>query len=399
MRVRPRPGRLIAALIALLMLGGILTEAFAAKSKRSTRRPARRKLAVPKGPTFQSALVIDAETGQILFQKDPHAPRAPASLAKMMLELVALEAIRAGEISLYDPVVVPAEVKKIRGTRVRLKVGETVTVRDLLAATAIASANDAATALAIHLDGSTEACVERMNRRARELGMLETRYENVHGLDRSGEPGNITTAWDLAILARHMLALPEVLEISSTIETTIREQNQRIHTTNRLVGRFPGADGLKTGYTSRAGYCLVTTAERGDLRLISVLLGARSNSRRFSESADLLTKAFTDWKKVQVLAKGDDLGEDLAVRQGTADSVRLVAGSDLHLLVPSSRMAEIRVAVDAPSSTRAPVAEGWTLGRVQVMLGDSVAAECSAIAGKTVRRASVLGGLIDLFQP
>lgn len=398
MRFRPATGRFLVSLIALLMLCGIVTEAYGAKRKRPVRRPAKRKMVVPKGPSFQSALIIDAESGRILFQKDPHASRAPASLAKMMLELVTLEAIRAGEISLYDPVVVPEDVKKIRGTRVRLKVGETVTVRDLLAATAIASANDAATVLAIHLDGSTEACVERMNRRARELGMLETRYANVHGLDRSGEPGNITTAWDLAILARHMLTLPEVLEISSTIETTIREQNQRIHTTNRLVGRFPGADGLKTGYTSRAGYCLVTTAEREGMRLISVLLGARSNSRRFSESAELLTKAFTDWKRVQILAKGDDLGEDLAVREGTADSVRLIAGSDLHVIVPSRYAGEIRVAVNAPASTRAPITEGWTLGRVQVMLGDSVAAECAAIADKTVRRAGVLDGFLDLFN-
>ncbi len=399
MRIRPRATRMIASALALLLLGGIVTEAFAAKKKRSSRRSTRRRLAVPKGPTFQSALIIDAETGQVLFQKNPHASRAPASLAKMMLELLALEAIRAGEISLYDPVVVTADVKKIRGTRVRLRVGETVTVRDLLAATAIASANDAATALAIHLAGSTDECVKRMNRRARELGMLETRYENVHGLDRSGEPGNATTAWDLAILARHMLGLPEVLELSSTIETTIRDHNQTIHTTNRLVGRFPGADGLKTGYTSRAGYCLVSTAEREGMRLISVLLGARSNSRRFTESSELLTQAFSGWKKVQVLAKGDDLGEELVVRQGMADSVHLVAGSDLHVLIPARRTAEIRVAVDAPSSTRAPVGEGWAMGKVQVMLGDSVAAECSAIAGATVRRASVIGSLLDLFKP
>ncbi len=162
--------------------------------------PAPRARPASTGPSYQSALVIDVESGQVLFQKDPHAPRAPASLAKMMLELLTLEAIRAGDLSLYDTVVVPAEVKTVRGSRVRLRVGETVTVRDLLQATAIASANDAATALAIKLAGSTEACVARMNRRARELGMLETVYHNVHGLDRSDEPGNITTAWDLSIL-------------------------------------------------------------------------------------------------------------------------------------------------------------------------------------------------------
>ena len=188
--------RVMTAVLALFTLVATAESTLAAGKRKAPRRTVRKKVAVPKGPTFASALVIDAETGQILFQKAPHTPRAPASIAKMMLELVTLEAIRDGRIGLYDEVKVPADVKTVRGSRVRLRVGEIVTVRDLLAATAIASANDAATALAVHVAGSTEACVEMMNRRARELGMTETFYHNVHGLDRSGEPGNVTTAWD-----------------------------------------------------------------------------------------------------------------------------------------------------------------------------------------------------------
>ena len=201
----------------------------------------------------------------------------------------------------------------------------------------------------------------------------------------------------MAILARMMLGMPEVLELSSTPQTTIRH-GQRINTTNRLLGRCDGVDGLKTGYTGRAGFCLVSTAERGDLRLISIVLGASSNRRRFSESADLLNKAYLDWQSVNVLAKGDDLGEDLPVRHGTADTVRLVSGRDLRVLVPAKRTSEIRVAVTAPTSTRAPVAEGWTLGRVQVFLGDSVAAEGPAVAGMKVGRTSVLDQILDVFQ-
>jgi serine-type D-Ala-D-Ala carboxypeptidase (penicillin-binding protein 5/6) len=389
--------RFAALTLALLALF-LLTQDSLAGSRRRARPAKRRTTAVSRGPTYDCALVIEAETGTVLFQKDAYAPRAPASLAKMMLELVTLEAIRAGEISLDDVVIVPADVKKVRGTRVRLRVGEAVTVRDLLHATAIASANDAATALAVHLAGSTDACVDRMNRRARDLGMVSTHYENVHGLDRSGEPGNVTTAWDLAILARELIALPEVLEISSTVQTIVRSK-QWIHTTNRLLTRYPGCDGLKTGYTARAGYCLVSTAERDGMRIISVLLGANSNRRRFSESAELLDRAFSQWQRVPVLAKGQDLNQDLAVRSGKGNSVPVIAGDDLSVLVPTRRAADIRVALAVPASTRAPVAEGWTLGRVQVLVGDSVAAECAAIAGSTVHRASAADWLLKAFQP
>ena len=390
--------RSLALLVAAVALMFAFHDALAARRHRPVRRASVSRLARARGPSFASALVVDAESGQVLYQKDPHQPRAPASLAKMMLELLTLEALREGRISLDDPVRVPEEVRKIRGTRVRLRPGEQVSVRDLLYATAIASANDAAATLAIHLAGTTEACVAHMNRRARALGMLETHYENVHGLDRSGEPGNVTTAWDLAILSRRLLELPEALEISSTVGTTIRT-GQVIHTTNRLLGRCPGVDGLKTGYTSRSGHCLVATAKREGLRLISVVLGARSNRRRFSESAVLIDKAYDSWSRICVVAKGQDLGQDLPVREGRTDSVRILSGRDLHVLVPAWRAPEIRVALAMPASTRAPIAEGWTLGRVQVFLGDSVAVEGPAIAGATVQRTRVLDGLLNLFQP
>ena len=218
-------------------------------------------LAAPGTPSFASALVIDAATGQVLYQKDPRALRAPASLSKMMVELLAMEALRDKKMRLDEYVRVPDDIRSVGGSRVRLRPGEPVTVADLLDATAIASANDAATTLAVRIAGSTQACVALMNRRAHELGMSDTHYENVHGLDRAGEPGNITTAYDLSILARKLLEMPEILRIASTVQTTIR-YGQVIHTTNRLLGRCEGVDGLKTGYTGRAGFCLVSTAQR-----------------------------------------------------------------------------------------------------------------------------------------
>lgn len=391
-------GRAIALALAVLLLFLSIGDSLAGPRRKPVRKAKRRTTVVSKAPTYDAALIIEATTGAVLYQKDAYAPRAPASLAKMMLELITLEAIRAGQISRDDVVIVASDVKSVRGTRVRLRVGEAVTVDDLLHATVIASANDAATALAIHVAGSLPACVERMNRRARDLGMVSTRYENVHGLDRSGEPGNVTNAWDLAILAQQLIAMPEALELSSTPQAVIRSR-QQIHTTNRLLTRYPGCDGLKTGYTSKAGYCLVSTVERDGMRVISVLLGAASNRRRFSESAELLDKTFREWQRVPVVAKGQDLNQDLIVSSGKGRSVPLVAGDDLSVLVQTRRTSDIRVAVATPPSTRAPVAEGWTLGRVQVLVGDSVAAECSALAARSVRRASGIDWIKKAFQP
>jgi D-alanyl-D-alanine carboxypeptidase (penicillin-binding protein 5/6) len=387
-----RPAATRTARIACLGLALLLASGDADAARRKRRAP------VPRGPTYQSALVIEAETGRVLFEKDADLPRAPASLAKMMLELVTLEAIERGEISGTDGVVVTNDVRGVRGSRIRLRPGERVTVRDLLCATTICSANDAATALAVHLAGSTSACVERMNRRARELGMLRTRYANVHGLDRRGEPGNVTTARDLSILAQALILRPDALALSRTVQTTIRER-QTIRTTNRLLTIYPGVDGLKTGYTGPAGYCLVSTAERDGMRLVSVVLGSRSSRRRFNESAELLTKSFLKWQKVRVVHKGQDLGEDLAVHQGAEDSVRLVAAENIDVLVPSRHAQDLHIAVAAPVSTRAPVSEGWTMGRVQVLVGDSVAAEGRAVAAVTVPRLRDFNWLLDILRP
>lgn len=338
-------------------------------------------------PTFASAIVVDAETGEVLYEKRPHLERAPASLVKMMLELVAFEAIDRGEITWDDKVTVPREATRVRGSRVGLWAGEVVTVRDLLAATTIASANDAATALGLHIAGSTEACVSRMNQRACELGMNDTHYVNTHGLDTGGRPGSVTTAWDQAILARKLIEIPEALRLSGTISASIRG-GQTIRTTNQLLTRFPGIDGLKTGTTGRAGCCLVSTAERMGWRLVGVVLGAANTRRRFEESANLLYESFLNWQKVRVLSEGDYLGENLPVRDGEFKSVRLLSGCDIDILIPTWRRQEIQIAVSGPPSTRAPVAQGWTLGRVQVLLGDSIAAECPAVSARAISRAS-----------
>jgi D-alanyl-D-alanine carboxypeptidase (penicillin-binding protein 5/6) len=217
--------------------------------------------------------------------------------------------------------------------------------------------------------------------------MANTHYASVHGLETGDAPSTLTTAWDQATLARQLIRFPEALRLSNTVSTVIRG-GQRIRTTNKLLRRFPGIDGLKTGTTARAGYCLVTTSERNGWRLISEVLGAAEGWRRFGESANLLYEAFLEWQRVQVVSKGQVLGEDLTVRDGARDSVDLLAGEDLEVLIPAKQRGALRVHVSAPPSTRAPVVEGWTLGQVEVLLGDSLLTRCPAIAAISVPRVS-----------
>jgi D-alanyl-D-alanine carboxypeptidase (penicillin-binding protein 5/6) len=379
-------------LICLLVLTCFVTSgALAARRKKAPKKPGK-NIYQQYRQTFASALVVEAESGKILFEKNPDDPRAPASLTKMMTELLALEALEKGTVKLTDTVRVPADVRSIRGSRVRLRPGERLPFEEALRAMAISSANDCAFTIANHLAGSEPAFVTMMNRRAAELGMKHTRYVNSHGLDRSDQPGSITTAHDLSLLARQLVSHPQTLEISSTVADTIRGC-QVIHTTNRLLGTCEGVDGLKTGYTGKAGFCLCSTAERDGMRVVSVLLGASSNRRRFSESAGLLSAAFAKFKKISILRKGQDLDRACSIIGGSAASVRLVAGEDVSILMPVNRMPEVRVMVEAPLSITSPVLQGTPIGLLRVLVGDSLAAAVPAVAARNVTKATLFDKL------
>lgn len=384
--------RVVRVLACLLALSFILSGAASAGSrkKKPPRRP--RNVYQKYRQAYASAFVVEAESGKILFEKSPDELRAPASLTKMMTELLALEALDRGKVRLTDTLIVPADIRAIRGSRVRLRPGERLPFGDALRAMAISSANDAAFTIANHLAGSEPAFVFQMNRRARELGMLRTRYVNAHGLDRSDRPGSITTARDLSLLARQLVNHPLTLEISSTVSDTIRGC-QVIHTTNRLLGACDGVDGLKTGYTGKAGFCLCSTAERDGMRVVSVLLGATNSRRRFSESAGLLASAFASFRKIAVIRKGQDLDRACDIIGGSVGSVRLVAGEDVSVLMSSHRIPDIRVLVEAPLSITSPVLRGAQVGLLRIMVGDSLAAAVPAVAARDVSKAALLDKL------
>ncbi|MBM4130857.1 D-alanyl-D-alanine carboxypeptidase [bacterium] len=321
---------------------------------------------------FASAIVLDAGTGLILEAHREHDRLPPASMLKMMTELVVLERVAAGSLSLDDVVTITANAAKVGGSQVYLKEGERFTVRDLLMALAIHSANDAATALAEHVAGGTAAFVELMNARARDLGMNNTEFHSVHGLPPArGQRSDTSTAYDMTLLARELLTHPEALEWGAMIEAPFRDGTFTLHNPNRLLGKFRGLDGLKTGYTRAAGFCVTATAEQNGLRLVSVVMGCSTNNARAAETSRLLSMAFAMYEPVKIIdGPGDALPQMLAVRNGKVKAVPVTYGEALTVSVPRGRRAELVIERELPRQATAPLAAGAEVGRALVKLGD-----------------------------
>lgn len=242
---------------------------------------------------YVGALVIDADSGQILSADNPDAKAYPASVLKLMNLLIILDKIQAGALTLQDKVLITAAASRIGGSQVYLKENETFTIDELLYALIVQSANDAATALAIHVAGSKDGFVELMNQHARALGMKSTEFHSIHGLPPGpGQKPDITTPRDLTRLARELLKYPDTLRYTSRREHGFRNNTFIMRTHNHLLGRLEGCDGLKTGYFTAAGYSIVATARRGDNRVIAVVMGSLNGRLRDTKTAELLAKGF-----------------------------------------------------------------------------------------------------------
>jgi D-alanyl-D-alanine carboxypeptidase (penicillin-binding protein 5/6) len=267
---------------------------------------------LPPTRTFAAALLADARTGQVLFSLNDHREWPAASLTKMMVALLTLEAIDRGEVSLRTPVEISKRASAAGGRSIHLRPGEIFPLEELLQAMMVTSANDAAVALAEHLKGSVEACVVAMNQRARQLGMYNTVYQTPNGLPlNDGTPPDISTATDLALLGRTLARHPLLLQWTSLNRIPFREGRTFLPNTNHLVGRVPGVDGLKTGFTAKARFNLVTTAQRGPIRLIAVVLGGQSSNLRFHTAANLLEWGFIHFAPLNVTESEKSLGTNI----------------------------------------------------------------------------------------
>jgi D-alanyl-D-alanine carboxypeptidase (penicillin-binding protein 5/6) len=329
-------------------------------------------------PLFHAALVEDADSGTILYADNPNLRWPPASMAKMMLLLVAEDQIKAGRVSLNDPVRISERAAATEGSRLGLHEGEVYPLSELMKAALIRSANDAAVAIAEKIAGSVEACVRLMNAKAHSLGMDNTYYGTVDGLPPiPGHDVDYTTPLDLATLARAIIRSTGLLQWSSMAEAPFDGGAAMLHNTNRLIGHFEGCDGLKTGFTFHAGFNLTATAKRGDMRLVSVVLGAPSNSERFEQSARLLSWGFGNFDRVEVLRRGQPLPVQVQVQSG--GTIQPVSENDIAVVLPKRQIPEVRLRFDIPSSISGPVAYGDTIGHVVVLDGGEVMTTVDAI--------------------
>ena len=353
--------------------------------------------AVDGDPPFAAAILIEAETGALLYEHNSRTPRSPASTQKLLLQLVVLDAVAEGRLSLSDSVYTSAWASRMGGSQVFLKQGEIFRLGELMEAIAIASANDACVAVAEHVAGTSDDFVRLMNDKAVQLECHETHCVNVHGLDDTPrELANRTSASDLSTITRALLAHPQVLEWSSIRIKPFRNGEFTLYTTNKLLGKMPGLDGLKTGYTERAGPCLVATAQRRDMRLISVVLGADSERERERGTKRLLHWGFSNFAKVPIAQGGEQLGE-VNLDWGLEPQVTAVIADTVLAVLTLRQRRLVTQRIELPALLPAPVAAGDELGSVDISIGDSLLAQVKLVADRSVGRMTYWEKLLSYF--
>lgn len=328
-----------------------------------------------------SALLMDASSGKILFEKNPHEIRACASITKVMTLLLVMEALDEGKISLDDVVTASAHAASMGGSDIWLEEGEQMTVDEMIKATAVASANDAAVALAEFICGSEDDFVALMNEKAKELGMEDTTFKNCNGLD---EDGHLTSAYDVALMSRELITHPKIFDYTSIWMDTLRGGETQIVNTNKLLKSYDGITGLKTGTTGDAGSCITATAERGGLSLIAVILGADTGTNRFKDAAALLDWGFANFETLSLTLT--DALYPVKVENGMADEVPVECPGMTAVTVSKGKGDSVKQAVNIAESLEAPVEKGTTVGTLSFMLDGEEVASFDIVTTESVEK-------------
>lgn len=366
---------------ALCLLLGLMGSAAAAGPQGVPR--------VPVGPEAPSWILLHAASGEELDSREPDRPGPPASMTKMMLALLVSEALQRGELKLDEPVRTSRLASRMGGSQVYLKEGEIFTVEEMLAALLIGSANDAAVALAERLTGSVAGTIQRMNERAAALQLAATTFGSVHGLPPGpGQAGDVSTPRDMARLSRELLTHPNLLRLTGTKEAPFRGGAFILRNSNQLIGRFPGADGIKTGHFAAAGYNLAGTAQRGTLRLIAVVMGAASNAARFAETSRLLGDGFARFVEVTVARAEAPVGEEIRPPRARFP-FRPMAPADVRIAVKREERERIATAVELSPAVRAPLKRGDPVGSLLVRVGDREVLRSPLVAPAAIPRSTL----------
>ncbi|WP_101698018.1 D-alanyl-D-alanine carboxypeptidase family protein [Clostridium minihomine] len=327
-----------------------------------------------------AAVLVEAQTGKVLYEKNPHEQRPAASITKVMTLLLVMEAIDSGKIALTDTVSASAHAASMGGSDIWLQQGETMSVKDLIKATVIMSANDAAVALAEHVAGTEDDFLRMMNEKAKELGMNDTTFKNCNGLD---EDGHLTSAYDVALMSAALLRHEEITEYTLTWIDHVRDGKTQLVNTNKLIRSYKGITGLKTGTTSKAGSCISASAKRGEVSLIAVILGSSTTDDRFASAAKLLDYGFANWS---MAAPETPILELVPVKNGMKSSVEPETLANPSILVPKGKESEVASQVVLSESLEAPVEKGQVIGKITYKLGEETLLESNIQAKEAVEK-------------
>ena len=333
----------------------------------------------------KSAVLMDVATGTVLYEQNAHEPLPPASVTKVMTLLLIMEAIDEQRIGWQDTVTTSEAAAAKGGSQVYLKVGEAMTVEEMVKSIAVSSANDCACAMAEHLAGSESAFVDRMNARAKELGMNDTHFVNCTGLDDDeSAKDHKTSAYDIALMSRQLLkSHPDIKKYTTIWMDTVRNGAFGLSNTNKLVRFYNGATGLKTGFTAKAGYCLSASAERNGMELVAVVMGSETSKDRFAACKGLLDMGFANYA---LITPGLETPATVAVKLGHQDTVNAVPASDGALLIEKGQLNQVNIRTELEEAVTAPVSQGQKLGALTVTVGEQVLAQIPLVAETAVAR-------------
>lgn len=367
--------KFISVLLCILMMMTMSVIAFAEEN------------AVTTDLSAKSAILMEISSGQVLLSKNPDEKLPPASITKIMTLLLVMEALDDGKITLDDKVTASANASSKGGSQIWLKEGEQMTVHELLKATAVASANDASTALGEYVAGDESSFVAMMNQRAAELGMTNTNFENCSGLDDTAE-NHYTTARDIAIMSCELMKHEKIKEYTTIWMDSLRDGETELVNTNRLVRFYEGTTGLKTGTTSKAGYCISATAQRNGMELVAVVLGSDNSTERFEDAKKMLNWGFSNY---EIYTPQVDLSKitDVSVLYGEQNTISPVISKISPILIKKGTQESITQRVDMCIDVEAPVEKGQTLGNVYFEADGETLASCSIISENSVERRDI----------
>lgn len=341
-----------------------------------------------------SAVLIEQNSGQVLYNQNMHEKLRPASVTKVMTILLIMEAIDSGKLSYTDKIPCSEKAAGMGGSQIWLDVREELTVDEMLKAICVVSANDCTVAMAEYLAGSEEAFVNQMNAKAKELGMNDTTFKNCHGID---EDGHVTSAYDIALMSRELLTKhPSITKYTTIYMDSLRDGKSSLVNTNKLVRNYKGATGLKTGSTSVALYNLSASATRNDLSLIAVIMKAPTSPIRFAEAQKLLDYGFNNFE-YKKLANKNDLIKEISVDKGIENSVNAILENDNGVLIQKGQNKDIVQSVQLTDSINAPVYAGQVLGNVTYSLNGNEIGNVNIVAEKSVGKNTAFNMIEHVF--